>query len=159
MKTTMPRLSDQLDEHNADLGCCQECGRESDIVQLTVWIEMGDDDKPESPWRQKLVVLCKACSDHSIECHPRLYRAKDTHEPLPGAMPCCMECSKREGWRCKSTLLRANGGAGLPLKFPRPLQVHINRGSARKNSWETIWQGPVSCDDQSIRKESEEVTL
>lgn len=134
-----PRLSVQL-THARDIGTCQGCGGPA----RQLWEEHDDNDKPE----QILVALCDACSDRLIEPHPRLYRIVHEHEPRPGAMPVCSSCGWRKGLNCTHADLKANGGPGLPLNFPKPAVAMVDgtdkRG--RRTGWRhVIWMGPVVC--------------
>jgi hypothetical protein len=131
--TPWPRLSETL-PHPPDLTRCQSCGNRLDDAAaanrpdppfsgasgaaiatpyaLAVWQEHDDTDRPELIY----IVLCEACADRIIAEHPRLYRRVDRWAPVPGVMPACIGCRRADGLRCRSPLLKVNGGPGLPIR-------------------------------------------
>jgi hypothetical protein len=131
-----PRLSVTLDGPRTPT-VCQSCGSNNGMV---VWQECDDADKPQSIY----VPLCGTCSTLLIEPHPRLYRATDHWEPRPGAMPLCIICKNRDGNRCTHPDLKANGGQGLKLTYPKPT-VAIVCGRGRGCRSHFTFHGPVSA--------------
>jgi len=151
----MPRLSETL-PYSPDV--CQRCGNgqlfdstpgsNSFWCDLTVgtlqrWQEHDAQDKPE----RILVILCETCAGKIIERHPRLYRLLDEWEPWPGCMPLCNGCSHHNETRCEHPDLKENGGAGLALTMPRPLQAFLDysNGRGRQGCQITHYYGPVSA--------------
>jgi hypothetical protein len=143
-KGEWPRLSEVAGPRCPDK--CQNCGSSGgDDGWLEFWEECDRNDKPEGI----LVVLCRACAARLIKPHPRLYERKEipSGEPWPGAMPVCVTCAYRSGLDCKHPLLKRNGGAGLPLKFPQPGRgVACTRGKGCRPFF--IFQGPVRCESR-----------
>lgn len=138
-----PKLSETLTGPRG-LHYCQSCGEE--LGELRAWQEHDEADRPTPV----AVMLCPACANRLIEPHPRLYRQIAAGEPFPGAMPCCHGCRHAVALACRSPMLKANGGAGLPLRFPTPAQAIAcsrGRGGCRHL---TIWQGPVTCDGREV---------
>lgn len=103
-----PRLSETL-PHRRALDCCQSCGGADD---LRVWQEHDDMDRPERIY----LVLCHTCAAEIIGPPPRLYRCLDRWAPGPGIMPTCQGCVHQKDLGCRSPLLKANGGPGLPVR-------------------------------------------
>jgi hypothetical protein len=160
VKTTLsspkwPRLSEDLPGPKSP-DRCQSCGVEGHQPwgtvtfenPLWVWREHNDFDGPEPI----VVVLCLACSDRLIEPHPRLYSRLSPHEPFPGVMPLCLDCTHRDGVRCTSPKAKLNGGEGIKLVYPEPSRVHFyRRGKGVRSGWETIYVGPVQdCDGKEV---------
>jgi hypothetical protein len=108
MPNSWPRLSVDL-PHPRDYATCQACGRADDLLQT--WQECDADDQPEAIF----VRLCQACARTIVDPHERLYIQLRPGAPAPGAMPCCEGCKHLDGLTCKSPLLLANGGTGLPI--------------------------------------------
>lgn len=137
-----PRLSETLPHQPASFDWCMRC---AGVNELDAWQEHDDHDRPEPI----LIVLCRPCAEQIIEPHPRLYRLVHRHEPLPGAMrDLCRDCRLQTALRCRSPLLKANGGPGLPITYPRPAVAFVDgvRGGRRTGWRETLWQGPPeSC--------------
>ena len=140
-----PKLSETLAERrHPDL--CQRCGRDHDV---SPWQEHDDHDGPTPV----VVVLCLWCSEAVIEKHPRLYRELERNEPFPGVMPLCVDCEQREGVRCMSPALKANGGDGLETIGPRPVTVHFDgtKGGRRWGCTVRTWPGRVQeCAGRSV---------
>jgi hypothetical protein len=142
-----PKLSETLAGRRS-LVYCQSCGAAGSA--LRAWQEHDEADQPTPV----AVMLCPACAERLIEPHPRLYRQLAAGEPFPGAMPCCHGCRHAVAMACRSPMLKANGGSGLPLKFPTPTQA-IACGRGGKNGGcrhLTIWQGPVTCDGRESKE-------
>lgn len=120
---------------------CQACGiMRGHVRDLRRWRECDEWDKAT----RVIVVLCAECSDRLIEPHARLYIAIEHNAPLPGAMDLCSLCRHRDGTRCASPLLKANGGAGLRVEYSRPSEMFIDgtgfHGCVRTYAWP-----PVAC--------------
>lgn len=143
-KGKWPRLSESLTAPRHPR-VCQSCGQHFASVDepgLRGWVEHDENDKPEPI----VVMLCKECSDRLIEPHPRLYRALERWEPFPGAIEVCVDCQLRDGTRCTSPAAKANGGAGVALRFPRPDSAFVCRRGGR-GGLVHIFKGPVAnCD-------------
>lgn len=130
-----PGLSETLSwERRPDR--CQSCGEKDN---LRTWNEHDAWDQLQHP--AVLVVLCARCSDRLIEPHARLYTQVDRLMPVPGAMALCVDCRHRNGLRCTSQLLKANGGPGLEISFPKPALVHLNYGGGR-GEWKNLYSSP-----------------
>lgn len=124
--------------------CCQECGlTEYGGKTLFYWQECDEQDKPTAV----AIRLCEQCENELIPGHERLYVEIQSGQPFPGVMPVCADCRFRQVHRCTSPLLKANGGPGLPLNFPQPVPVHIDRTvkGRRVGVWAKMWKGPVIC--------------
>lgn len=118
-----PRLSLELPGPR-DPEHCQACGRAGAIDDnLVRWGECDDQDGLAAA--PPIVVLCRSCSNRLIEPHPRLYHELERFRPVPGAMPLCVGCSYLEALRCKHPHLKANGGPGLQLTFPAPIEGFV----------------------------------
>lgn len=115
---------------------CQSCGKRDD---LRTWSECDEWDAPQVP--AVFVVLCERCSRRMIDTHPRLYLRIDRLEPRPGVMALCIGCRYRQALRCTHSSLRANGGPGLEIHFPKPEVVHLNYGGGR-GEWKNLYPGP-----------------
>lgn len=143
-----PRLSEQLTGPR-DIRYCQSCGGQGDLER---WLEHDDRDVPEPI----IVSLCPTCAGRLIEPHPRLYRRLMRSEPMPGAMPICLDCQYRDGTRCRSPQAAINGGPGLQYE-PMLQRVHVCRSPRRLSGWHWIG-GPVEkCSgketaDENVRK-------
>jgi len=139
-----PGLSETL-AGPRDPRMCQRCGAvHTKANPLGRWVE--HDEYDQLPRRPAVVVLCKACSDHLIDPHPRLYRFLWPLEPFPGCMSACVDCGLRDGVSCRSELSRFNGGPGLTYKFAgdqTPTQIHVNFGGGR-GEWRTMYPAKVS---------------
>ncbi len=150
----MPRLTGPRDLHH-----CQGCGTAGVLrhgrigdspgpqpaTVLRAWREHDEKDQPEPLY----VLLCKKCEDKIIEPHPRLYAPVDPGEPSPGVMPACIGCRFSAAVACRSPLLKANGGPGLPLRYPPPSTAFVDgrRNDGRRFGHAIrIWAGPVRCD-------------
>jgi len=141
-----PKLSESL---TAEISprVCQSCGVHDDFADTEVqpWREHDDRDEKTSV----VLWLCLTCSDRLIEPHPRLYSRISPWEPNPGSMDICSNCRLRQGARCTSALLIANGGPGLPLRFPKPSVMFIDyraKNGARKGMSGHSYHGPVTCE-------------
>jgi hypothetical protein len=123
---------------------CLACGVTAEYAKISVWIEHDAQDRPT----HELVALCDKCGDRLVEPHPLLYDRVSPHQPVPGAMETCRGCLLNTGLRCSSPLLKANGGAGLPVKFAAPIQAFVDgTRSGRRAGWrETIYRAPPTCD-------------
>lgn len=139
----MPALSaDLLGDARPD--ACQACGATEDLSR---WLEHDEADAPTDV----VVVLCRRCSDESIESHVRLYRRMDAYEPLPGSMPVCVDCVFRRGTGCVNPLLRKYGGPGLPIRLPKPSVAFIDfRGADGRLSGhaDPIYHAPPVCTER-----------
>jgi hypothetical protein len=135
-----PRLSETL-SHPRTLVACQACGRgELPSINLAVWQEHDEADRPEPIF----LVLCDACA-RLIEPHPRLYRRVDRWAPAPGIMPTCSGCRHQDALRCRSPLLKANGGPGLPIRSGVAAQGFAC--SRKQGCCELIqYSRPAECD-------------
>lgn len=158
-----PRLSQTL-RGPRDLQHCQACGTRGQLpgaeppallaVELQVWREHDDQDKPEPLF----LVLCGDCAGRRIEKHPRLYAEVDFRSPEPGVMPVCVLCRHREGFRCANPIAKANGGPGLRLDFPTPLEGFIDystgpKGGRRAGHRFVSYRGPVTCAGRELVRE------
>jgi hypothetical protein len=127
-----PKLSETLAGPRHPLQC-QSCGRtRANAVELTRWREHDEQDKPTGA----VVVLCKECSDRTIEPHPRLYSELSANEPHPGTMELCLLCIYRSDVRCLHKDLKANGGLGLAITCPRPTVAMVcgrGKGGCRRH--------------------------
>lgn len=142
MSDQWPKLSEDLKRDRSPIHC-QACGVVASH-SLVRWQEHDGADEP-SP---VAVVLCESCSDRLIEAHPRLYRRLGRNEPFPGTMRICWECPHRDGVRCRSPLLRSNGGPGI--RFPKAdATIHVDgiRNGRRFGEWYKRWSAePVHCE-------------
>lgn len=138
-----PRLSKDLPYQKGAL-CCGNCARSKDELPvnktLDVWEECDHHDKREGIY----IRLCEPCSKRLIEPHPRLYHHKQQHEPMPGAMPTCADCKLRDGLKCTSPLLKRNGGQGLPLSIPKPVNAMVD--GSKYSGPMVLYMGPVTCN-------------
>ena len=146
---TMPKLSEDLLASTGDRGHCGNCGREGETV---LWREHDERDRPT----ETLVALCEACSDEIVEPHPRLYARVDRNQPIPGAMPICVACAHRAGLVCRSPLLKANGGPGLPVRFPQPTVGFVDyrdpkTGRRRGERMVSYRAGGQECDGRAVQ--------
>lgn len=150
MSEKWPRLSYDLAGPRRT-NCCQSCSAEGSIdTEITYWMEADDNDK-FSPlgWTDRIVALCKSCSEHLIEPHPRLYHPLPNHEPKPGIMLLCIGCKHSQDLGCRSTLLKANGGPGMAVHHPQPIIAHIcGTIKGRRTGWmKTYYSGsPTQCE-------------
>jgi len=140
-----PRLSQTLTFHR-HIGLCQSCGVSGAEHDVVGWQEHDDSDRAEPI----VVMLCRRCSDALIEPHPRLYRRLQAFEPFPGAMECCIGCVHLDSLACRHPSLKANGGPGLNLTFPKPTTGFWD-GRDRKTGKRTggrfaHYCGPVVCE-------------
>lgn len=145
-----PKLSESL-PYERNPGCCQACG--STIAQVARWREYGDNDRPTSV----IIVLCTICSDNLIEPHPRIYEELQPCEPDPGSMTICSDCIHRKHLCCQSPLLKANGGPGLRLQFPKPSVVLLDgqNKAGRRTGWSKLmYRGPVTCAGRQTQGEN-----
>ena len=130
--------------HPDDPERCKACGAWGNVSR---WQEHNDADGPT----RVVVVLCGDCSARIIEKHPRLYRELDVHEPWPGCMEICQDCRHRKGTKCSHPEAKWNGGRGVILTMPKPMNVHLSRVPRRLSGWVTFWQGPVShCQQKQV---------
>lgn len=100
--------------------------------------------------------LCPRCSNELIEPHPRLYRAFQPNEPLPGVMDLCADCIHREGSRCKCPLAMFNGGPapGLDIKLPENSVTRAFVDGRRYSGPMTFYTAPaVSCSGKNITRQ------
>jgi hypothetical protein len=126
---------------------CQACGIMTlDLAELTRWRECDARDRPTAI----IIVLCRACSDRLIRPHPRLYHAIDPLAPTPGIMALCVDCAHRRGTGCTSPELKANGGAGLEIRFPRPDSVHLCYGGGRGEFKQLYHGAPTHCAGREV---------
>ena len=117
-----PRLTQTLPPLRGALRC-QQCG--NPLVDF--WQEHDHRDQPEP----RAEALCLRCSTAIIGPHPRLYRRLQKHEPFPGVMAICGDCTHRRSTQCTHKDLKANGGPGLSLNFPRPNTAFVDRRDRR----------------------------
>lgn len=115
----------------------------SHTKRIRRWRECDEWDKPTPV----VVALCAACSKRLIDPHPKLYIPIEADEPDPGSMPTCVYCVHRQGLRCRSPLLKANGGPGLPMVHPKPTWMHVcGTRNGRRTGWTTsVFRGAVTC--------------
>ena len=139
--TDWPKLSETLTGPRC-VARCQSCGSAGSA--LRPWQECDEADRPTPV----AVMLCPACARRIIGPHPRLYRQIAAGEPFPGAMPCCHGCYHAVAMMCRSPMLKANGGPGLPLHYPQPSGgIACSRSGPSKGCHPfTLWTGPVTCD-------------
>lgn len=145
---TWPRLSTTLAGEKHPFKC-QNCGRGGawdvsisagspdppcDVIR---WQEHDDHDQCENV----IVVLCGKCSK-MIKPHPRLYRRLQAWEPFPGSNTICVSCRFRDGTSCTHPDLKANGGNGLELTFPKPHGAFVCRRGG-KGGYMLMYQGDV----------------
>lgn len=137
-----PRLSLELPGPR-DPEHCQSCSCAGAIDEdLVRWAECDDQDTlPEAP---SIVVLCRSCSDRIVIPYPRLYHELEQYRPVPGAIPLCVGCQHLERLRCRHSDLKANGGPGLELRFPAPLQGFMCGRSHGRSGRFIQFYGPVS---------------
>lgn len=139
-----PKLSETLPPAiNRDT--CQACGR---TEAGDAWIECDDRDQQT----EVAVVVCRQCAKTVITPHPRLYVEVQRDAPKPGLMAACTDCVWRKHLQCMSPLLRANGGAGLPVKYPQPTDVHMNFGGG-KGRFMKLYRGAPTCEGRSLPTE------
>ena len=136
-----PKLSETLTGPKR-YGTCQRCGSTDSVC---CWRECDDKDDPTDV----VLFLCTPCSDHVIERHPRLYGdGPHRNAPIPGAMACCLDCIHHHDLSCKSPLLKANGGAGLPISASKPTVIHVDgrtKGGKRFGRWYEDYPSPPEC--------------
>lgn len=161
MSDHWPRLSETL-PHEAcvtsdGIAWCQRCETEGELdVEIRRWQEHDGNDRPEP----RYVLLCGPCGDRIVDPHPRLYRKLGQHEPAPGAMPICAACvyqHLQEHLGCGHPDLKANGGPGLQLTFPRPTEAFVDgvRGGRRTGWRETWYSGPVTrCVGRAVPEQA-----
>ena len=141
----MPRLSIDLILKPHPFRC-QSCGVES-LFNFTRWQEHDENDKPEPI----VVVLCVPCSKRLIEPHPRLYRELQRHEPFPGTLDLCIQCRHRDGTRCTSPDLLANGGNGVILTIKKPVMAHLKMAKPARSGWHKMWTESASdCKQREV---------
>lgn len=131
-----PKLSEDLP--SKEPGECQRC--RATVPPLTYWQECDENDVAE----RVFVVLCAPCAKQIIEPHPRLYRELSPNTPMPGAMPICRDCSRRNGMGCFSPLAKFNGGPGLTYE-PEGQMVHLCRSPRSKSGWQYLAPCPVTA--------------
>ena len=121
--------------------------RRRELAAEVAALEADEQDRFED----RHLVLCRRCSDRLIEPHPRLYRQVPRFAPEPGRMDPCLGCRYARALRCESPLLKANGGAGLPVRFPQPMHAFVDgtRGGRRTGWQETIYPGPATCEGRT----------
>ena len=146
---TWPRLSETL-KHPRALDTCQSCGQIAEFGgELDRWQEHDDSDLP-SP---TVLILCRPCSDHIVSRHKRLYSCTETNAPFPGSMPVCEGCPFNDALRCAHPKLKANGGEGLPLSFPKPSAGFVDGrtpGGKRFGYQTTFYYGLVTCLERPV---------
>lgn len=133
-----PGLSSTLPFTRSPLAC-QGCGAQG-VDDLEIWEEADEWDARQDP--RVFVVLCRTCSKREIDRHPRVYRQVDRWTPYPGIMALCIECRFRDGLRCTSPLLKANGGPGLPIHFAKPVEAFLC--GPRAPGYTRLYQAPPS---------------
>jgi hypothetical protein len=122
---------------------CQLCGRtKEDGVWPSRWQEHDHHDKPEN----RLIVLCRACSDRVIKPHPRLYSERQANQPWPGCMPLCVDCKLRSGVTCTSPDAKTNGGAGVMLTVSKPFSAMVD--GSRYCGPMLLWPHPAEACKQ-----------
>lgn len=149
LSETLPRDYELEVIFPLEWGQCQKCGRSGELFdELEVWLEHDEKDKATPV----AVVLCPPCAKKIIEPHPRLYALQRKHAPIPGVMELCAACVHREGYRCRHEDLTVNGGPGLEIYYPEPMQAHVTYGrkrGGRRGEWLMMWKGPAtSCVGQ-----------
>lgn len=152
-----PGLSKTLTFPRA-LDRCQSCGAEGDANarpemppsplfvsgSLQKWQEADPNDRFTADDGQPvIVILCADCSKRLIDPHPRLYRMLDAWHPIPGVMGLCHGCRFQKELTCSHPWLKANGGKGLHVRFPKPAYAHLNYGGGR-GEMKHIFHGPPS---------------
>lgn len=129
------------------LDTCQSCGLiadPSDSVALQKWQEADPFDRFTTGGAQPvLVILCPTCSKMIIDPAARLYRRIDQWHPIPGAMELCHGCRFQKNLQCTHVWLKANGGNGLMIRFPKPGYAHFNFGGGR-GEFKSMFNGPPS---------------
>lgn len=146
-----PGLSATL-PYPRSLDTCQSCGLiadPSDAVALKKWIEHDPWDRPTTT----LVILCGPCSRGLVDPHPRLYKEMHWWHPHPGAMELCHGCAFQKQLACTHRDLKANGGPGLHVKFPRPDSAHLNYGGGRGEFIHLFKGPPTSCAGRTVADE------
>lgn len=107
-------------------------GGETAGVALEKWQESDPFDRFTADGGQPvIVILCPTCSKMIIEPSARMYRRLDTWHPIPGAMALCHGCRFQADLKCAHPWLKANGGQGLMVRFPKPVYAHLNYGGGR----------------------------
>lgn len=134
---------------------CQSCAATHRPENpLGRWQEYDAWDRPQTP--PVVVVLCRACSARMIEPHPRLYVALTRHEPYPGCMSICLDCTHRVGVACRSPAAKVNGGPGLTYAWAdgrQPTQMHICSRGRHGSGCRVVteWPGRVAtCSGHAI---------
>lgn len=122
--TNWPRLTETAKPLPGTFCFCQICGHtSSDIRDFEMLQECDHRDRAEN----RFLVRCKgeACY-RVVDEHPRLYHKVPWGQGGPGAfMLLCGDCKLREGFACKSSNLKANGGEGLEVKIGGLPVVHV----------------------------------
>jgi len=122
---------------------CQCCGIDHD---LHVWIECDEADRETAV----AMMVCDGCVKAHITPHARLYLQMEPNRPFPGAMHVCWPCIHQVGLRCASPLLKANGGAGLPIRAAQPTTSFLCGGGCRTiNDYGLT---PPKCDGFAVLK-------
>lgn len=128
---------------------CQSCGSTAEFLQR--WEECNELDQRTA----RVVVLCAPCAKRLIEPHPRLYHQLATNEPHAGSMAhLCGPCAHRDGVTCRCPLLKANGGPGMMITYPKPESMFLcGRGAG--SGFRQVFSRPVtSCAGQHLRTAS-----
>ena len=96
-------------------------------------------------------MLCQKCSKRLIEPHARLYRQLQRNEPFPGVLDLCVDCRHRDGTRCTSPDLKANGGEGVLILIKKPVVAHVCRSPRRLSGVVQMWtESATSCKQMEV---------
>lgn len=141
MGKNWPRLTETL-RGPRNYHACSSCGvRPTALVDLQLWQEHDDNDKPE----MRFILLCKRC-EPMIKPHPRLYAQHHRWAPAPGASAICEGCRFRDGLSCTHPNLTATGGVGLMAGKHTVALVDGTRGG-RRTGWREVFysEPPKEC--------------
>ena len=138
--TAWPKLSEDL-PFARHPNVCQSCGQKG----FNRWREHDDQDDPTDT----IVILCDVC-DRIIKPHKRLYSKLQNSEPVPGAMEICLDCIHCKGLICRSPMRLANGGSGLPIRFPKPMVMCVDFTDGSGHCVRFYPPGTITCDGREV---------
>ena len=120
---------------------CQSCGVPHHPGNpLARWLEA--DSRDAFTVASRVVVLCRRCSDRTIEPHARLYEPLPNGAAFAGCMSVCIRCNHRSGVRCESPELKSNGGPGLKVAWEHePLAAFVDYAGG--GALTRFYSGPV----------------
>lgn len=115
---------------------CQFCGEENqDICHFIMWQTC---DEKDVPIQDRMFITCKGDEcQKKINNDPRLFIEVPWGAGGPGKfMLLCGNCEHRKEFSCSHPNLKANGGAGLLVKFTptilSSISIHFTDGSCSR---------------------------